>query len=80
MKDYDENLHQFREHPKPKMNTLEFNRFRADRGDFGHLPFSLPRGDFALAIVMRTGKPIEKYWNEHILDRLVDHIARTGDY
>lgn len=44
---FDTALQMFVEKPKEAdINHLRFMRFRAERGDFGYKPVSVPRGDF----------------------------------
>lgn len=42
---FDSSIQMYVEAPKTaSIKHLQFIRFRADRGDFGHLPLSTPRG------------------------------------
>lgn len=54
---YDSELQMFVEEPKVKMKTLLFHRWRAENN---RRTFSTPAGEFALALTLETGLPIER--------------------
>jgi hypothetical protein len=50
-KQYDASLQMFVEPPRtPVFNKLRFLRFRAERGDFGYKPVSVPKGEYVLKL------------------------------
>ena len=79
---YNTELHLFEEKPLLKMKTLLFNRWLAENKG---MTLSIPSGEYALALTIVTGLPIEKavdgafnYASQQELLRR--RIASTGDY
>lgn len=82
---YDTDLQMFVEEPKVKMKTLLFHRWSAERAN---RTFSTPAGEFALALTVETGLPIDRAVDGAFAfsavqsqeARLRQKIADTGDY
>lgn len=79
---YDTELQMFVENPKVKMKTLLFNRWLAENKK---RTLSTPGGEFALALTVSTGLPIDRavkgafvFANQQELLRR--RIADTGGY
>lgn len=80
---YDTETQMFVESPKVKMKTLLFYRWRAENNK---RTLSTPGGEFALALTMQTGLPIDKAVDgafNYAMSQdtaLRRRIAETGDY
>ena len=80
---YDTDLQMFVQEPKVKMKTLLFHRWRAENNN---RTFSTPGGEFALALTIETGLPIQRavdgaFNYANLQDRAIrQRIAETGDY
>jgi hypothetical protein len=79
---YNTDLHLFEEKPKVKMKTLLFHRWRAENN---RRTLNIPTGEYALALTVTTGLPIDKavegafvFANQQELLRR--HVADTGGY
>lgn len=81
----DHDLHMVREPQKEfkSMNHLRALRFQAERGDFGPLPISVPKGDLVFRL---TDGEIKKYAMQQADDqvksesKMRQHLAANGDY
>lgn len=80
---YDTSLQMFVEKPhEVDMNHLRFMRFKAERGDFGYKPVSVPRGDylFRLSDTEIRAYAMVQADTEKPQSPLEVHIERTGGY
>ena len=82
---YDSSLQMFIQDSKVRMKTLLFHRWVAENN---RRTLSLPGGEFALALTITTGLPVDKAvdgaFNFSMIQsheaRLRQRISETGDY
>lgn len=63
------------------MNRLLFQRWLVQNGRGEHFPESRPVGELAMAMVLKSNKPIEDAVRDAMRPRSVrEQVERTGDY
>ena len=79
---YDTDLQMFVEKPQPvNMKKLLFQRWLAQNGRSEHFPSGRPAGEFALAMVVQSHKPVEDAVREALRPQSIgEQISKTGDY